>query len=281
MPTIAPTTTNRLTCTYAIANLEGMRMPIIAPARVRRLARNAREAVPEGEGTLGTQLGPTLTTHGQPAAEDGPAETGPPHENGPAVTGPPHEDANVVDSPAEATVPNRARAARRVKVVLPRSPLPVRAKRSANPRAPDMARPKRTPGEVKAAALLKASLQRQAEDLEKRRIESVAEMEVEEEFEKEEEKRTVVRKFTHASSPKGIKDNAMLSDDEDIEDNMMQVVDDGDNWLADSEVTGSSGSDNEEANGGKVATTNCQVCHLPPTPRAQVLKYHTEKEKGC
>jgi hypothetical protein len=99
------------------------------------------------------------------------------------------------------------------KVIPPRSPLPARAKRPVNPGAPDMAKTKRTSAEVSAAAERKATLQHQADKLERRRIEMLAKMELEEELEEEEEERTVVRKRASMESLYSVDDVTTRSDD--------------------------------------------------------------------
>lgn len=100
------------------------------------------------------------------------------------------------------------------KAVPPRSPLPPRAKRPINPGAPDMVKPKRSSAEVTAAAERKAALQDQADRLEQKRIETLAEMEIEEELEENaEEEHTVVRKLARTESLDDVEDTIMQFDD--------------------------------------------------------------------
>jgi hypothetical protein len=78
------------------------------------------------------------------------------------------------------------------KVVPPRSPLPSRAKQPLHPGAPDMMKPKRTSAEVTAAAERRAILQCPADELEQRKIDMLAEMELDKELAEEEEECTTV-----------------------------------------------------------------------------------------
>jgi response regulator of citrate/malate metabolism len=74
-----------------------------------------------------------------------------------------------------------------------------------------MVKTKRTSEEVTAATERKAALQRQADELEQKRIDTLVEMELEE----EEEERTVVRKLAHADSLDDVEDVVMQSEDEE------------------------------------------------------------------
>jgi hypothetical protein len=82
-------------------------------------------------------------------------------------------------------------------------------KRVVNPGAPDMVKPKRTSAEVTAVAKRKATLQRQADKLEQQRIDTLAEMELEEELDDVEAERNVVRKLAHTDSLDDIEDVVM------------------------------------------------------------------------
>src|SRR5271168_4956075 len=76
-----------------------------------------------------------------------------------------------------------------LKVLPPRSPLPFRASRVVKPGAPDIPRKKGTSAEVAAAAQQKKKLRLQLEQIEKDKIQMLAEMEaVEEEEERNEER---------------------------------------------------------------------------------------------
>lgn len=103
------------------------------------------------------------------------------------------------------------------KIVPRRSPLPSRATRPVHPGAPDMAKPKRTSAEVTAAAERKAVLQHQADELEQKKIDTLAEMELDEELAEEEAERTVVKNWANADSLDDAEDVLMQSGDEESE----------------------------------------------------------------
>jgi len=79
--------------------------------------------------------------------------------------------------------------------------------------APDMVKGKWTSAQVAAAIEKKEALRRQAEALEQQRIATLAELELQEELNEEEEERAVVRNSTHNESLDDIEDIAMESDD--------------------------------------------------------------------
>jgi hypothetical protein len=76
--------------------------------------------------------------------------------------------------------------------IAPRSPLPNRTNRVVNPGKPDAKRTKRTSAEVAAAAKQKEDLKKKAEELEKQRIQALAEIELQEEMEAAEEESNAV-----------------------------------------------------------------------------------------
>jgi hypothetical protein len=76
-----------------------------------------------------------------------------------------------------------------------------------------MVKGKRTSAQVAAAIEKKEALRRQAEALEQQRIATLAELELQEELNEEEEERAVVRNSTHNESLDDIEDIAMESDD--------------------------------------------------------------------
>jgi hypothetical protein len=93
----------------------------------------------------------------------------------------------------------------------------LRAKWAVHPGAPDMAKPKWTSIEVNAAAEWKAILQRQADELEQKKIDTLAEIKLEEELAEEEAESIVVRKQAHADSFNDAEDVIMQSELEDEE----------------------------------------------------------------
>jgi hypothetical protein len=78
-----------------------------------------------------------------------------------------------------------------------------------------MVKPKRTSAQVTAAAERKAALQRQADELEQKKIDTLAEIELEEELAEEEEERTLVRRPAHTDSLDDAEDVIMQFEDEE------------------------------------------------------------------
>jgi hypothetical protein len=189
-----------LTRSYAVANLEGMQLPITVPARHRMQHHGPNNTQPGDEDKPGAPKGPE---HGQPGENSEPGKT----KDTTVVKG----TANHANKVAlhEPTVVN----CRKV-VPSTRSPLPLRAKRPLHPGAPDMVKPKRTSAQVTAAAERRAVLQHQADELEQQKIDKLAEIELEEELAEEDEKRTAVRKQDHIGSLDNAEDVIMQSEDE-------------------------------------------------------------------
>jgi len=73
-------------------------------------------------------------------------------------------------------------------------------------------RAKKTSGEVAAAAKCKADLQHQADELEQQHIETLAEMDLEEELDDKAEEHSIVRKLADAYGLDGVDDVEMWSD---------------------------------------------------------------------
>ena len=190
-----------LTRSYAAANLEDMQssITIAVPAKHRKVPRNANDTESDNEDISDAFEDPE---HSQPAEDS---------ELGKTVDPPVGEDA--ANSAAGMTVRKPGVVNR--KVVAPRSPLPSRATRPVHPGAPDMVKPKRSSAEVTAAAKRKAALQRQADDLEQKKVDMLAEMELEEELAEEEEERAMVRKQVHADSFDDTEDAIMQFEDEE------------------------------------------------------------------
>jgi hypothetical protein len=195
----------RLTRSYAVANLEGMQLPIAVPAKHRKQSHNSNN----NEDVLATPEGPEP---GQPGES-----SGQPGESHCKTADPTVRDSEDVAKGVNEMTMRKPTVVNR-KVVPPRSPLPSRAKRPLHPGAPDMAKPKRTSAEVTAAAERRAILQRQADELEQRKIDTLAdsaEMELDEELAEEEEERTTVRMQAHADSLDDTEDVIMQFEDED------------------------------------------------------------------
>jgi hypothetical protein len=189
----------RLTRSYAVTNLEDMQPAVAVPAKHRKLPRNANDTESDNEAsTLGALKVPE---HGQPAEVSELSETVAPSVG-----------KDVANSGTGMTMRKPGVVNR--KVVPPRSPLPSRATRPVHPGAPDMVKSKRTSAEVTAAAERKAALQRQADELEQKKIDTLAEIELEEELAEEEEERTMVRKQAHTNSLDDAEDIIMEFEDE-------------------------------------------------------------------
>ena len=101
----------------------------------------------------------------------------------------------------------------RGKVLPPRSPQAGRKNWNTHPGIITASKPKRSSAEVAAAAKRKADLQRQADELEQRQIETLAEMELQEELDEEAEEYFVVRKRAEASSLDDAEDVKMQPED--------------------------------------------------------------------
>jgi hypothetical protein len=111
----------------------------------------------------------------------------------------------------------------RLKLIPPRSPLPVRINRVVNPGAPDQKRGRRTSASVTAAMQRKEHLKSELEKMERDKIRMLAEMEASEEEEQRQEERMVIRDVTDlAESYPDIEgepdnDHVMADSEEDIE----------------------------------------------------------------
>ncbi|KAF8480609.1 hypothetical protein F5888DRAFT_1825718 [Russula emetica] len=191
-----------LTRSNAVANLKDIQPTAIMPPRLRRQTLNPDDTESDNEiAASGTPLGPNLE-HGQPAADNELDGTVAPPQGTSAA-----DSANRV-AVRQPTLVNR-------KVVPPRSPLPSRATRPVHPGAPDMSKPRRTSTEVTAGAKRKAALQLQVNELEQKKIDTLAAMEVEEELADEEEERTVVRQQAQSDGLDNTKDVFMQSEDDE------------------------------------------------------------------
>ena len=203
---VTPMAHRPLTRTYAVANLEEM-VPVL-PATVKRAnhkrTRNAEST--ESDGTDGNDgeppsqeppESPVTRKRGQPSAKNKPAA--------------PRKSAKTTKGNASKPTPEAASG--NSKAVPPRDPLPPRTNRNNHPGIIDLPRSKRTPAEVVAATKRKATLQRQVEDLERRRIEMLAEMELQEELQEEEEEHAVVKRLAASSSLDNMEDVNIQSED--------------------------------------------------------------------
>ncbi|KAF8493028.1 hypothetical protein F5888DRAFT_1806464 [Russula emetica] len=191
-----------LTRSNAVANLKDIQPTAIMPPRLRRQTLNPDDTESDNEiAASGTPLGPNLE-HGQPAADNELDGTVAPPQGTSAA-----DSANRV-AMRQPTLVNR-------KVVPPRSPLPSRATRPVHPGAPDMSKPRRTSTEVTAGTKRKAALQLQVNELEQKKIDTLAAMEVEEELADEEEERTVVRQQAQSDGLDNTKDVFMQSEDDE------------------------------------------------------------------
>lgn len=167
------------------------------------------------------------------------------------MAAPQAQEAVEVDHMATTTASQPVKGNRTAKVVPRRSPLPDRAKRSAHPGAPDMAKPRRTSAEVAAAAEKKVDHQRRVKALQQKKVEAIAEFELQEDEDnaEEAEEYSAVRMTTYAE---------YVADClEGTEDVTMQFYDDlqEDPSLSNLGADGEIGSEEEEMYGTRVAPT--------------------------
>jgi hypothetical protein len=101
----------------------------------------------------------------------------------------------------------------RGKVLPPRSPWVGWTNQNTHPDIIAASKPKRTSAEVAVAVKHKADLQRQANELEQRQIETLAEMKLQEELDEEAEEYSIVRKQAEASSLDNAEDIKMQPED--------------------------------------------------------------------
>ena len=189
----------RLTRSYAVANLEDEPVTISKPMKEKKRKRTGDDTASEGDDTLEVPQSPPRPKRGRPPAKKKATETVP--EVGEASAS--------GDTGAKDPKPITFRG----KTMPLRSPQPSRMNRNTHLGIIAQPKPKRTSAEVAAIAERKADLQRQADEFERKRIELLAEMEIQEEFDDEAEERSVVRKRAEASSLDGVEDVEMESKD--------------------------------------------------------------------
>jgi hypothetical protein len=175
-----------------------------------------------------------------------------PNDNEPeGATGGGESDGNR-ETQGSSQLANPVKPRRRTKALPQRSLLPARSNRNEHPGLIAKPRAKRSSAEVAEAFERKAMLQRQADELEQKRIETLAEMELEEELEAEEEQQAVVKKLAASNSLDDMEDMEAQFDDQEDKDVMFAVADND------------SISEVDNAMGGKTAASRgkpvCQVC---------------------
>jgi hypothetical protein len=166
--------------TKAPDNLEVPSVPIAKSAKVIKRKRTADDTADEGDDTPKALQSPSKEKRGRPPAKKKAMEIEPKAGKEPANS--------------DAGTGNPEPLIWRGKVLPPRSPQAERVNRNTHPGVIAASKPKRTSAEVAAAVKRKADLQRQADELERRRIETLAEMELQEELDEEAEEYSVVRK---------------------------------------------------------------------------------------
>ena len=238
----------RLTRSYAIANLEDIPVtnPTSTKEKKRKRKRIADDTASEGDdkasGGDDNQCPPETPKPkgGRPRA---PAKKKPPKLVAPKVGKEPVVNAA---GPGAGTKPQTVKG----KVLPPRSPQPGRTNRNTNPSLITAPRAKKTSAEVTAAAKRKADLQKQANELERQRIQTLTEIELQEELENEAEECAVVKKLADASGLDGVEDVEMRSDDLD-----------GDAYVVDADHEQASESDGDGSVTEKeAAPKRIQVC---------------------
>jgi hypothetical protein len=190
----------RLIRTYAVANLGDVPDIIPASTREKKQKRTAADTESEGDDALEVDESPPKPKRGRPPGKAKAAKHAAPK-------------GAIGTASSATTTPNPKPVTVRGKALPPRSPLPARTNRNTHPGMVSKPRAKRTSAEVTAAAERKAALQRQADKLERQRIETLAEIELQEELQDEAEERSVIRKLADASSLDDAEDAEMQSED--------------------------------------------------------------------
>jgi hypothetical protein len=191
-----------LTRSYAIADLNDMQ-PKPASNVIQALDSKKRKATDNGDETdhLSTD-GPNSP---KPAPKRKPGR--PRGSKNKALNQQPNSKA-LEDTDIELSPP---KASKKRNVVPPRSPLPARINRVVNPGRPDAKRTKRTSAEVTAATKRKEDLRREIEEHDKRKIQALAEIELQEEMEAAEEENNMVNERDN-----GMEDEEALPQSESI-----------------------------------------------------------------
>jgi hypothetical protein len=226
----------RIIRTYALANLEDVPAASPAPVEVKNKKYKAGDTESEGDNSMEappSSLSPPKRKPGLPPGKGKVTAS----KGGPAIS-----STTGTQGPKPVVV--------RGKVLPPRAPQPSRPNRNERPGLIVKPKPKKTSAEVAAVAERKAALQKQADDLERKRIETLAEMELQEELEEEAEEDAVVRKVADASS---------LDDAVDVE-MRSEAGDDAYTPVSEDSEEASSSEDNETATGSQVAPKRKQVC---------------------
>jgi len=152
--------------------------------------RTANDSEYEGDDATDTHLSPPKPKRGRPTAKAGKE---------------PVRSAAGMAAPKAITV--------RGKVLPPRSPQPARTNRNNHPGMVAMPRAKRTSAEVDAFEKRKADLRHQADELERQQIETLAEMELQEELDEAAEAQSVIKKLPDAGTIDDVEDVEMQSND--------------------------------------------------------------------
>jgi hypothetical protein len=214
----------RLIRSFAVANLEDPPVTIPTSTKVKKRKRTTGNTTSEGDDTPEALQSPPKSKRDRTAARREPVSSD-------VGTG----------NPKPVTV--------RGKILPPRSPQPGRTKRNTHPGMIDASRPRKTSAEVAAAAKRQANLQRQADEFERKRVETLAEMELQEELDDEAKERSIIRNRADAIRLDDAEDVEMRS--EDGENNGPSVAE------ADSEL--SSQDDKAAAEGNVQAPKRKQV----------------------
>ena len=115
--------------------------------------------------------------------------------------------------------------------------LPVWLTRVVDPASPDRPRPKCTSAEVKAATVRKAQLQQELRELNEQKIQTLAEMDVQEEFIDKEEEHLRASRIANTATMDGVDDADIESPGGEQESSDSEiVVDDEEAQVSDSEV---------------------------------------------
>jgi hypothetical protein len=170
---------------YAVADLNVME-PKPASKVIQALNSKKRKATDNGDET------DPLSTDGPDAPEPPPKrKPGRPKGSKNKASNQQLDPKTLEDTGIEMSPP---KASEKLNVVPPRSPLPNRINRVVNPGRPDAKRAKRTSAEVTAAAKRKEVLRQEIAEHERRKIQALAEIEMQEEMEAAEEENSMVNR---------------------------------------------------------------------------------------
>jgi len=222
---------------YAVADLNAMEPKPVSNV-IRALDSKKRKATDDGDET------DHLSTDGPDSPKPAPKrKPGRPKGSKNKASNQQPNSNKLHDTDIEMSPP---KASKNRNVVPPRSPLPNRINRVVNPGRPDAKRTKRTSAGVTAAAKRKEDLRKEIEEHNRRKIQALAEIELQEEMEAAEEENNEVNERGN-----GMEDEEAPPQSEDI------MEEDPVDKSTEFEITADSGI---ESDAGKNAPAKHTVC---------------------